>query len=159
MRPRTLVKHRDLREHSEAHRCCRKLLMGSALVRCGVRQQRGRNLFPSVLLQPLGHLSVSRINRLRAVEHLIIAHASLSDGPASIAFRFSSLRASVARRRSNCVRPLHLSDDHQRFRLPGVGLADDDFVHGSIEKMIIHRAAAGFLRPVDRNLQIAKMEA
>jgi hypothetical protein len=54
-----------------------------------------RNLFPSVLLQPLGHLSVFRINRLRAVERLIIAHAGGGDGPASIAFRFSILGASV----------------------------------------------------------------
>jgi hypothetical protein len=48
-----------------------------------------------VLLQPLGHLSVFRINRLRAVERLIIAHAGGGDGPASIAFRFSILGASV----------------------------------------------------------------
>ena len=31
--------------------------MESALVRFDVRQQRDRNLFPSVRLQPLGHLS------------------------------------------------------------------------------------------------------
>ena len=35
--PETPVKHRDLRAHSDAHRCCGKSLMGSALVRVGVR--------------------------------------------------------------------------------------------------------------------------
>jgi len=35
--PESPVKHRDLRGHSDAHRCCRKPLMESALVRVGVR--------------------------------------------------------------------------------------------------------------------------
>jgi hypothetical protein len=35
--PETRVKHSDLRRHSEAHRCCGKSLMESALVRVGVR--------------------------------------------------------------------------------------------------------------------------
>ena len=38
MRPRTAVKHRDLREHSNAHQCCWESLVGSASVRVGVRQ-------------------------------------------------------------------------------------------------------------------------
>ena len=53
---------------------------------------RERNQFPSVLLQPLGHLSVFRINRLRAVEHLIIAHARRVEARSSITFRFSGLK-------------------------------------------------------------------
>jgi hypothetical protein len=36
--------------------------------------------FPSVLLQPLGHLSVFRINNLRAAVELIIAHAGNDAG-------------------------------------------------------------------------------
>ena len=36
--PQILVKHGDLRGHSDAHRCCGKSLMGSALVGFGVRQ-------------------------------------------------------------------------------------------------------------------------
>ena len=35
--PENPVKHRDLRGHSDAHRCCGKSLMESALVRVGVR--------------------------------------------------------------------------------------------------------------------------
>ena len=50
--------HGDLWGHSDAYRCCRKSLMESALVRVGVSQCGRQNLFPSVLLQPLGHLSV-----------------------------------------------------------------------------------------------------
>ena len=50
-----------------------------AVVDPGDGEKRSRRLtpprFPSVRLQSLGHLSVFRINRLRAVEHLIIAHA------------------------------------------------------------------------------------
>ena len=46
--------------------------------------------------QPLGHLSVFRINRLRAVEHLIIAHASSVAMSTSITFRISSFRESAA---------------------------------------------------------------
>ena len=38
MPPQTPVKHRDLRGHSDAHRCCVKSLIGSALVGFGVRQ-------------------------------------------------------------------------------------------------------------------------
>ena len=38
--------------------------MGTALVRCDVRSTRERNQFPSVLLQPLGHLSVSLESKL-----------------------------------------------------------------------------------------------
>jgi hypothetical protein len=37
MPPETLGKHRDLRGHFDAHRCCGKSLMESALVRVGVR--------------------------------------------------------------------------------------------------------------------------
>ena len=44
----------------------RDVVDGNCLVGFYVRQPRGRNLFPSVLLQPLGHLSVFRINQLRA---------------------------------------------------------------------------------------------
>src|SRR5438094_10526830 len=36
--PETPVKHRDLRGHSDAHRCCGKSLIGRALVRFGVGQ-------------------------------------------------------------------------------------------------------------------------
>jgi hypothetical protein len=38
MPPETQVKHCRLRGHVDAYRCCAKLLMWSALVRCGVRQ-------------------------------------------------------------------------------------------------------------------------
>jgi hypothetical protein len=38
MPPETPVKHRDLRGDSDAHHCCGKSLIGSALVRVGVRQ-------------------------------------------------------------------------------------------------------------------------
>ena len=37
MPPETPGKHGDLRGHSDAHRCCRKSLMESGLVRVGVR--------------------------------------------------------------------------------------------------------------------------
>ena len=36
--PETRGKHRDLRGHADAHRCCVKSLIGSALVGFGVRQ-------------------------------------------------------------------------------------------------------------------------
>ena len=35
--PETSVKHRDLRGHSDSHRCCGKSFMEGALVRFGVR--------------------------------------------------------------------------------------------------------------------------
>ena len=38
MPPEIPVKQRDLRGHSDAHRCCGKLLIGSALVGFAVRQ-------------------------------------------------------------------------------------------------------------------------
>src|SRR6476646_1559347 len=43
--PETPGKHRDLRGSAEAHRCCGKLLIGSALVGFGVRQHaRGESI-------------------------------------------------------------------------------------------------------------------
>jgi hypothetical protein len=57
MAPETLVKHRDLRGHPDAHRCCGKSLMENALVGFDVRQHAPAESIPSVLLQPLGHLS------------------------------------------------------------------------------------------------------
>ena len=59
--------------------------------------------FPSVLLQPLGHLSVFRINRLRAVEPLIIGHVWRVEARSSITFRFSGLnRAARCASRKLC---------------------------------------------------------
>ena len=54
----TPVKHRRLRGHVNAYRGCAKSFIGNALVRFGVVSTRKRDLFPSVLLQPIGHLSV-----------------------------------------------------------------------------------------------------
>ena len=57
--PETPVEPSDLRGHSDAHRCCEKSLIWNVrwwlLVWVSTRE---RNQFPSVLLQPLGHLSV-----------------------------------------------------------------------------------------------------
>ena len=39
MPPETPVTHRDLRGHSDAHRCCGRSLIGTALVRFSVRPQ------------------------------------------------------------------------------------------------------------------------
>jgi hypothetical protein len=51
-RPQTPVKHHDLRGHSDAHRCCGKSLMGSALVRFGVRQHARPESISKRLLHP-----------------------------------------------------------------------------------------------------------
>jgi hypothetical protein len=83
--------------------------------------ERERNLFPSVLLQPLGHLSVFRINRLQAVERLIIAQAVGVEVPSSIAFRFSGLRASVRTSPLELCQTVESCDRLQRFSV-GAGL-------------------------------------
>jgi hypothetical protein len=54
----TPVKHRELRGHSDKHRCCGKWLWELRYCVSMCVSTRGRHLFPSVLLQPLGHLSV-----------------------------------------------------------------------------------------------------
>ena len=67
MPPETPGKHRDLRGHSDAHRCCGKSLIGSALVRVDVRQhargesisKRARSTAPTSLR--------FKINELRSV--------------------------------------------------------------------------------------------
>ena len=66
MPPETPVKHRDLRGHSDAHRCCVKSLMGTALVRFAVGQHARKESIskraPSTTRTSL-HF---RINELRA---------------------------------------------------------------------------------------------
>jgi hypothetical protein len=54
----TPVKHCDLRGHSDAHRCCGKSLVGTALPRFDVHQHAQPARFPSVPDRPLQHLSV-----------------------------------------------------------------------------------------------------
>ena len=79
--------------------------MGSTLVRFGVRQQ-ARPKSISKRAPPLGHLSVFRINRLRAVAQLTIPDAG--GGAVFFSIRHSiqqstcELRDVAAR---NCVRP------------------------------------------------------
>ena len=71
--------------------------------------------------------------------------------PSSIAFRISSLRASVARRRWNRVRPSNLVRLLTAFPLTWVELADNDEPRAKNEKVVVHGASDGFLRPIDRN--------
>jgi hypothetical protein len=58
MPPETPVKHRDSRGDSDAHHCCGKSLSGVHWCVSVCVSTRERNQFPSVRLQPLGHLSV-----------------------------------------------------------------------------------------------------
>ena len=51
--------------------------------------------FPSVLLQPLGHLSVFRINNLRAIWQHIIAHVVEFLHRSSISFAFNEFDVSA----------------------------------------------------------------
>ena len=44
MPPETPVKHRRLRGHPDAYQCCGKSLIGSALVRFGVRQHARKGI-------------------------------------------------------------------------------------------------------------------
>ena len=63
----TLVKHRDLQGHSETHRCCVKPLMGSALVRVGVRQHaQPESISKRAPSTTLTSLRVFRISSLQA---------------------------------------------------------------------------------------------
>ena len=55
--------------------------------------ERDRNQFPSVLLQPLGHLSVSKINELRAGVEQCSAERSFKSSSCAIPSGFSGLRA------------------------------------------------------------------
>ena len=107
-RPEAAVKHRDLRGHFDAHRCCGKSLMGSALVRFGVRYARGRNLFPSV---PFNHSDISPSLESTACErsdsrlsHIRRQFRSVSRSH----FDSAAYDQAPAPRRSNCVRPSNL---------------------------------------------------
>ena len=64
--------------------------------------------FPSVLLQPLGHLSVFRINNLRAVCNRLSHTSALLPTFDAIVFGFSELKRTDNALRRNCVRPLNV---------------------------------------------------
>ena len=65
--PGTPGNHLQLRGNLDAYRCWVKSLIGSALVDLVCVSTRGGSRFPSVLLQPLGHLSALESTRSRAV--------------------------------------------------------------------------------------------
>ena len=102
------VKHRDLRGHSDAHRCCGKSLIGSALVGFDVRQHaRAESISkraPSTTRTSL-HF---RINELRAARHQIIARRLRLPSVSRSYYDSAAYERAYARRRSNCVRPLNL---------------------------------------------------
>jgi len=114
--PETPGQHRHLRGHADAHRCCGKSLIASALVGFGVRHHARRESISKRAPSPLGHLSVFRINRLRA------ACQGLSHTPADFrrfpGGRLHSGFGSAGRRASReIVSDLVMSRDHfQRFR-------------------------------------------
>ena len=83
------VEHGDLGGHADGHQCCGKSLIGSALVGFGVRQHARENC---VLLQPLGHLSVFRINNLRAAGIRLSHTSALRPSADAITFGFSELK-------------------------------------------------------------------
>ena len=105
MPPETTVKHRRLRGHVDAYRCCVKWLIGSALVGLDVRQHaRAESISkraPSTTRTSLRF----RINDLRAVQNSVAQNP-----PSNRTVQRSDLhsgvcgRAQIDRRR-NCVRP------------------------------------------------------
>ena len=64
---------------------------------------RGRNQFPSVLLQPLGHLSVFRINELQTAQNRLSHTPTTLPALTSITFVFSGLkRTEDEHRKESC---------------------------------------------------------
>jgi len=61
--------------------------------------------FPSVRLQPLGHLSVFRINTFRAVSIRLSHTSAVLPSADAITFGFSKLKRTDDRLERNCVRP------------------------------------------------------
>ena len=90
--PETLGQHHDLRGHAHAHRCCGKSLIGSALVRFGVRQ----------------HARAESISK-----------RAPSTTRTSLRFRINGLRAVKEYYRRNCVRPSNVSDRLTAISLSG----------------------------------------
>src|SRR4051812_8646025 len=66
MAPETPDKQCHLRGYADAHRCCVTRCLELSWWDFVCVSTRGPNRFPSVLLQPLGHLSVLRISSLQA---------------------------------------------------------------------------------------------
>jgi hypothetical protein len=90
--PETPEEHGDLRRHSNAHRRCEKSLRRNALVRFSVRQHARRESISKRAPSPTRTSLRLRINRLRAVEHLIMHTPGDIEVPSSMTFRFSGLK-------------------------------------------------------------------
>jgi len=103
--PETPVKHRDLRGHSDAHRCCGKSLIGSALVRFGVRQHARAESISKRAPSTARTSLLFRINGLRAVRQRLSHTLARSERFARS--RFPSGVCSLTRTcvRRNGVRP------------------------------------------------------
>jgi hypothetical protein len=104
----TPVKQRDLRGHSDAHRCCGKSLMGSALVRVGVRQHARPESISKRAPSSTRTSLRFRINGLRAVWDQIIANSPRLPFVSRSHFDSAAYEQAQSRRRSDCVRPSNL---------------------------------------------------
>jgi len=135
MASETPVTYRDLRRHSDAHQCCGKSLVRSALVRVGVRQQarpesiskrapssasarvgvwaRATARCLAVAASPRRRTTTRtslrfRINGLRAVRNSVAQKSSFNLAVAKCALYTAVCSEAGSFRHRNCVRPSDL---------------------------------------------------
>jgi len=105
--PETQGKHRDLRGRAEAHRCCGRLLIGSALVGFGVRQHAPPESI-SKRAPSTARTSLRLESTICERRTTIIAHAGGSRSLRRILFAVTGFGAHDTDVRANCVRPLNV---------------------------------------------------
>jgi len=105
--PETPVRHRDLRGHVDAHRCCGKSLIRSALVGFGVRQHARRESISKRARSTTPTSLRFRINNLWSLNVLDSANCDKSSNVSRSLTGFSSIKPGAGRRRdkrSRCQR-------------------------------------------------------
>jgi hypothetical protein len=121
---KTPVKHGDLRGHSDAHRCCGKLLVGTALMRFDVRQharaesisKRARSTTPTSLR--LESITCERREQCSAKRSFKYCSSAMP-------FAFSSLRTGAKRIIAKIVSDLLICLDRLRLQNMLFEFADD----------------------------------
>ena len=99
--PETPVRHRDLRGHVDAHRCCGKSLIRSALVGFGVRQHARRESISKRARSTTPTSLRFRINNLWSLNVLDSANCDKSSNVSRSLTGFSSIAAPLLLARQN----------------------------------------------------------